>query len=156
MLYLIEGSDGVGKTTLAKALQWKVRGGYVHHTPPEIWKLENFFDVLSYTAVYDRFHWSMWAYKEVNKQALDLSMDDCVAIDAQLLDRLIGDYATVCLYASDPRYFDKMPGDHFFTKEAIKSVNERYMSALQHFDVTIDVATTGYPSPEQVLDSIGL
>jgi hypothetical protein len=156
MLYLIEGADGLGKTTLAKALQWKVRGAYVHHCPPDTWRREQFFDVLPYTAVYDRFHWSMYAYGEVRKQPLDLDMDACAAIDQRLRERLIGDYTTVCLYASDPSYFDKMPYDHMFTKEAIKSVNDRYMAALQHFDYTIDVATLGYPSPEQVLDFFGI
>ena len=151
MLYLIEGSDGLGKTTLAKALQWKLRTAYVHHAPPDNWTFNNFFEVLP-NAIYDRFHWSMYAYREVRKQPLELWSDDCAAIDYQLNKQLDGQYATICLYASDPGYFDGRPDDHMFTAEAIKSVNERYIKVLQYFDMTIDVATTGYPSAEQVLD----
>ena len=154
MLYLIEGSDGLGKTTLAKALQWKVRCAYVHHTPPLDWRYEDFLTVLA-NAVYDRFHWSMWAYQTVNSQPLQLNVDDCLAIDERLSLILDGDYAPVCLYSSDPGYFDKMPVDHMFSAEQIKEVNARYVSVLKHFAVTIDVAVTGYPSPEQILDSTG-
>lgn len=155
MLILIEGADGLGKTTLAKALQWKLRTAYVHHCPPDHWQLSDFSVVLP-NAVYDRFHWSMWAYKNVRHQPLDLDILMCTAIDDRHKTTFNGAYKTVLLCASDPNYFDAMPEDHFFTAEAIKSVNERYLQVAPLFDMTIDVATTGYPSAEQVLDQFGL
>lgn len=154
MLILVEGADGLGKTTLCKALQWKVHCAYVHNKAPAQWKLEDFFTVLP-SAIYDRYHWSMWAYKEINKQPLDLSEDACGAIDARLRERLVGKYVTVCLYASDPDYFAQMPEDHLFDLKKVQSVNERYTSVLRNFDLIFDVSATGYPTAERVLDLIG-
>lgn len=156
MLILIEGSEGLGKTTLAKALQWKLRTAYVHHCPPDNWQLESFKTVLP-NAVYDRFHWSMWAYKNARRQPLDLDILMCVAIDDWLKTSLNGQYKTVLLFASDPNYFDSKPEDHLFGVDVIKDVNERYKQiAPLYFDMVIDVAATGYPSAEQVLDQLGL
>lgn len=153
MLILIEGADGLGKTTLAKALQWELRTAYVHHSPPKTWHFDDFLTVLP-NAVYDRFHWSMWAYKNANRPVLDLTIEDCTVLDNVLRSKV--NYKTVLLCASDPNYFDAMPEDHFLGKEAIKDVNERYKQVAPLFDMTIDVATTGYPSAEQVLDQFGL
>ena len=154
MLYLIEGSDGLGKTTLAKALQWKERCAYVHHAPPNEWERKDFLTVLQ-NAVYDRFHWSMWAYQLVRPQPLDLTISDCMAIDERLAIMLDGEYKTILLYSSDPAYFTKMPQDHLFSLEQIQDVNARYQSVAPHFGVAIDVATQGYPSAEQILDLSG-
>lgn len=152
MLYLIEGSDGLGKTTLAKAVQWAARCAYVHHCPPREWNQSDFLTVLN-RAVYDRFHWSMWAYKYANDQPLDLDVEDCLAIDERLALMLDGDYFTVLLYSSDPGYFEKMPPDHMFSLAQIQAVNERYLSVKDHFSLAIDVATQGYASAEQVIDT---
>ncbi len=154
MLVLIEGSDGLGKTTLAKALQWKMGCAYVHHAPPKEWERDQFLRVLD-NAVYDRFHWSMWAYKNVRQQPLNLTLDHCRAIDERLAIQQDGDYFTVVLYSSDPAYFEKMPSDHLFSLEQIQSVNARYELAKEYFGAQIDVATSGYPTAEQILDLIG-
>lgn len=155
MLYLIEGSDGLGKTTLAKAIQWAERCAYVHHSPPKEWGINDFLTVLP-NAVYDRFHWSMWAYKIVNRQPLDLSVDDCEAIDERLSILLDGDYFTVLLYSSDQAYFEKMPPDHMFSLAQIQEVNSCYMAVRQHFSLAIDVAAQGYPTAEQIIGTAGI
>lgn len=43
MIYILEGPDGVGKTTLARAIQDKTKGHLLHCTYKEGWDMEMYF-----------------------------------------------------------------------------------------------------------------
>ena len=74
MIYILEGPDGVGKTTLAQAIQQKTKGHLLHCTWKEGWTMKDYFaEVLDVAqrldkyqdVVIDRFAPSEWVYGNV-------------------------------------------------------------------------------------------
>lgn len=74
MIYILEGPDGVGKTTLARAIQDKTKGHILHCTWKEEFDMKQYFqDVLDVARVLDKYQdvvidrWapSEWVYGHV-------------------------------------------------------------------------------------------
>lgn len=74
MIYILEGPDGVGKTTLARAIQDKTKGHILHCTWKEEFNMEDYFtDILDAAielepyqdVVIDRWAPSEWVYGHV-------------------------------------------------------------------------------------------
>jgi hypothetical protein len=145
-MIIVEGPDGVGKTTLAKKLARHYKMPLVCFSPlPCWWTIGNYSEWPEY-AVYDRFHWSAWAYREVRPQPWDASIKACSAIDEGLRAKHHGNYQTILLYSSHEEWFDDLPEDDMFSRDAVKSVNERFQQVASKFDFTYDVtAEPGAP-----------
>lgn len=147
MLIIVEGSDGLGKTTLAKSLQSTMRSAYVHYGPlPAWWRKDLYLTALSH-AVYDRYYWSTWAYSLVYKQPVIMTASECVELDAFHRAQCANAFLSVVLYASEDSFFDDRAEDPLFKAEQIKAVNDRYREYKHAFDVAIDVCK-GYPQYE--------
>jgi hypothetical protein len=154
MIIVIEGSDGVGKTTLAKSLQKSLKSAYVHYGPlPLWWRIWDYKDRLVRHAVYDRYHWSSYAYSSVYPQPIDVTPEDCVRIDSDIRRLLSGQYATVLVYCSEPNFFENRAKDDLFDVKQIKAVNERYALQRKHFDVAHDIAV-GYANADRIIDRL--
>ena len=140
-MILIEGSDGVGKTTLAKLIQRTSHRAYVHYGPlPAWWRQQAFVHNALPFSVYDRYHWSTWAYAAVHAQPVMLSVRDCQHIDDELRVLTHGKYRSVLLYSSDEEFFESLPQDDMFDLCQVLLVNERFTEIAPYFDIIFDVS----------------
>ena len=109
-MIIVEGPDGVGKTTLCKRLLTRLpQHIYAHFTrlPPAFDFFHMYLERMSRFVVQDRFHMSEVVYTAMRKEPANLLPETYRLIDAKL--RLLGGY-TVLVCASDAiirgRYHD--------------------------------------------------
>lgn len=158
-MIIIEGSDGVGKTTLAKSLQLALKSAYVHYGPlPDWWTHWDYTTRCIKHAVYDRYHWSAAAYSLVVPQpwvrgSMDTTVKICMELDKELAFLSKEAYATVCLYRADDAWYDSQDfEDPLFTGDECKLVNRWYKEHRNLFTYSVAVDTAGYPHAGCVLD----
>ena len=155
-MLLIEGTDGLGKTTLAKKLQRELQSAYVHYGPlPEWWREPHYVTRCLNHAVYDRYHWSCWAYADVHPQPWRATVEICCGIDHALSLRNNGRYSSVLVYSSSKQWLKKniVPKDEMFNIKQILEVNDRYSTVMEHFDFVWDVARCGWPNAEEIANA---
>jgi GTPase SAR1 family protein len=149
-MIVIEGPDGVGKTTLAKALQREMNSAYVHYGPMPLWWQPHDYMLRHVRhAVYDRYHWSALAYASVASQPWRPDVEACLDIDEMLRMACKEQYATVLLYSSLDTWFDGL-NDDLFTDEQVKTVNQEFIAVKHHFSFSWDIAKNGYPDARRV------
>lgn len=149
-MIIIEGTDGVGKTTLARELQKQLRCAYVHYgLLPEWWCKEAYVSRLLEHSVYDRYHWSEAAYSEVVGRRPVVVANDCREID-RTIRRVIGKraYTSVLLITRNSSYFDNRI-DSMYDMDVVRSVNNWFDEHEHDFDLVYDV-THRYPDAQEI------
>lgn len=155
-MIIIEGPDGVGKSTLAKALQRQLKTSYVHFGPlPDWWKYHDYLTRAMTHAVYDRYHWSCYAYAGVAPQPLEMTPQFCRELDLALRIRAKQDYATILIISGSGDFYKKnsQRDDAYFTHKQIVSVNKKFLEVPNYFDIVWDV-DTGWPEVNEVVKLI--
>lgn len=85
MIYILEGPDGVGKTTLAHAIQEKTKGHILHCTWKKDWDMKQYFEEIMAAAkqldkkqdvVIDRWAPSEWVYGHVFRGGPAFDIDE--------------------------------------------------------------------------------
>ena len=159
-MLIIEGPDGLGKTTLAKKIQRKVSDlglpiVYSYMTRPNEDKFDffnSYRELINYCAVQDRFHLSGLAYHDDLKT--NLHQRNIQAINSWI--RSVGGLIVV-LYASDQEWYRQnilaSTEKHIVDTPVMCEANRRYTQYAQHndcdysFDISFGHRTTG---PEYV------
>lgn len=151
-MIVIEGSDFTGKTTLAKDLQRQLNCAYVHYGPMPLWWTR--YDYLTRHvkhAVYDRYHWSAAAYLNVAPQPWGATAEACQDIDKMLEQATRGQYATVCLYASQPEeWYPEDFEDPLFTRAQVIEVNNWFSRHSEMFTIDWDLSVQGRPCAQDI------
>jgi hypothetical protein len=177
-MLIIEGPDGVGKTTFAhKCVKyaagnaWQIPAVYSHFSRlPETWDYyHSYLPYMNKHSVMDRFHMSEVTYGHACRGNSRVDQSRCRLLDAQL--DLLGSY-TVILYAvTDPDMRDlytiAADGRHeMFSMEKIVAVNQMYRDVIRgdgvsfggessgswspRYDLSIEVVQDEYPSDADV------
>jgi thymidylate kinase len=156
-MLIIEGTDCVGKTTLAHKLAKKLSMVYQHLGPlPDLWYDEDYVNLASPKAVRDRYHLSEMAYSSTLKR--NCKIRDLRVLHATLLLKC---KAFVVLITADPtvigsRYDAKR---ELFNVEDVIAVNDVFENGLKAYgdyrihltsdqpdilDVTVDKIAESY------------
>lgn len=100
-MLIIEGSDCVGKTRLAKRLEKELGLTYQHlsRLPDKFDRYHGYIDLMSQYIVRDRFHMSEVVYARMRSEETMLTPERYRLVDAQL--RMLG-CVTVVIIADDP------------------------------------------------------
>ena len=150
-MILIEGTDGVGKSTLAKALARKYMCWYVRTgLPPNWWTSLDYITKVAPFAVFDRYHWSHLAYQVTRSHDLQFTEQDCREIDKALYGRCNHNYCKILLVADSASWFDDKTDSLYDVKQVAK-VNEEFKRLANNFDIVWNVCN-GFP----VIDEIAL
>jgi len=156
-MIIIEGTDCVGKTTLAKALSKELLGIYVHMgVLPESWRgYQDYVQLLRGPSccVIDRFAWSGLAYEAVcDSNPCKLSLADVLYLRAFMRNVRA---MHVLILASDEliksRYDESR---ELFSLQPIIDVNAWFRQRQSDFDLVINRDITNpYASTDEVLQS---
>lgn len=146
-MILIEGPDKVGKTTLARKLARFFKCPCVAYGPMPTWwnELDYCLRLMTF-AVYDRYHWSSFAYREVSPQPWPVTLEACVEIDKALKSRCSNAYTKILIVSENPSFFDDKPDDMFST-EQVKQVNQNFLDIRSQFDLVL----APYPNFDEVI-----
>lgn len=156
-MILVEGPDGVGKTTLVKALARHFRAPSIHYGPlPEWWSQLDYVDSAPMFSIVDRYHWSALAYSIVHKQPWPTTVERCQEVDQSICKRTPF-YTKILLYSTTPDFFLGKPKDDMFDVDQIIKVNAVYHGLSEkYFDICWDVSSLGFPSVKDITELHGV
>lgn len=129
-MLVVEGPDGVGKTTLCKRLLKELpRHVYAHFTrlPRGFDYYWGYADRMSRFIVQDRFHMSEWAYAAARMETPKLCEDGYRLVDANL--RLLGGF-TVLVTADPDVVAGRWDPSQMFSLEATLGAAAEYLAIL--------------------------
>lgn len=139
-MLLLEGCDGVGKTTLAKRLVKELDGHiYAHFTrlPRDFDRYWGYRERMSTHVVQDRFHLSEIVYAYARGDESPLCPDTYRLVDAAV--RQLAGF-TVLITADDALIGKRWHGDQMFSLDLTLATNERYSKLGAFFtDYEIDI-----------------
>jgi thymidylate kinase len=133
-MLIIEGTDLVGKTTVAHKLAKRLNMLYQHLGPlPEGWTERDYLDIAAPDLVRDRFHMSEICYHAVNNKPCII--DDYTMLNAWLRVRCCAYTVVIVVAHKCEHYFDERwrEGEKF-TLDQIKHVNRKYIDNFKHAD----------------------
>jgi hypothetical protein len=155
-MLIIEGTDGIGKTTLCKKLLERLYAHgpwvYRHFTKlPESWKYP--YDYLAHMSrfvVQDRFHLSEVVYRRARKEEIRLHPWDVSWIEGQLVNCAA---YTVIFVASKHRVLNVPDKDQMHRRDVHVAVNDAFINITHnHYDNFFQLHDDSWPS--DFVDSI--
>jgi hypothetical protein len=154
-MIIIEGPDGVGKTTAARKLCQM--GGLTYNRmgppAPDMDHVSWYLNRIEPTALWDRFHLGEEAYGH-----LGFSRRGAWIERVRVRHELEQVRACVILmYASDPASLRSHPGKELYTEIQIRAVNRRYQEIADTttwWTIRHDVSKSGFPDDVTLQDWI--
>lgn len=131
MMIIIEGTDGVGKTTLAEKLAQELGWQYRHlsRLPDSFHRFFDYIPMIKSGVVQDRFHMSEIAYCHGRNEPIEIwKMQPAyyIALDRMLISRGV----TQVLITADEEFlreqFEKDKQDEMYKFDVIRRANEAY------------------------------
>ena len=158
-MLIVEGTDGVGKTTLAHELCRRLPGWVYSHfsrLPDEFHRYHDYLPFMARRQVMDRFHMSEIAYAEARGDEQIQFPEQYKLLDARL--RLFGAYTVVVTATNavlEATYHDKQMYDLALIKRA-NVVFQRIVSKPTYvdWDCVIVAERDHFPSDSPLVDQI--
>jgi hypothetical protein len=149
-MFLLEGSDLVGKTTLAKELEKRFPTHLYQHLskPPEKFIYpEGYFGLVSPRLIRDRFHYSEVVYSRVTGRTEHLTDEMVRLIDGYL--RCVGTF-TIVLTADEEVIRSRMRPDEMYNIETILAANQMFglWATFKCWDVDLVIHNNVYDMEE--------
>jgi thymidylate kinase len=152
-MLILEGTDCVGKTTLAHKLAKRLNMVYQHLGPlPDTWSDEDYIHLASINAVRDRYHLSEVAYSATLKNR-SCRIKDVKVLHSTLILKYLA--FTIIITADGPVIRDRFDEKReLFTYDEVSLVNETFKLMLYYADFKIHVTTDRPDITDDIVERI--
>lgn len=153
-MFIVEGSDHLGKTTLCRTLP----GKYLHYSkPPDDASLAHYWPNIVYGNVIDRFHLGAIVYGEIlGKHRCPFNQRGRRAIEHTILEmgRRIGYTPLAVIYTTDEEWYRWHLGNNakeeMFDVDIILRANRLFPLIAPTWAKLVDIGTGEFPEPLQI------